>query len=59
VASAADPIPTSELKMVLDLVAPFLAELFNRSLAFGQFPEKFKRSFIKPIVEKPAWYRSC
>jgi hypothetical protein len=40
VASAADPIPTSELKMVSDLMAPFLAELFNRSLAVGQFMEK-------------------
>ena len=36
--SAADPIPTSVLKQVADLVAPFIVELFNRSLAAGHFP---------------------
>jgi hypothetical protein len=50
--SAADPIPTSVLKSISDLVAPFFAELFNRSLAAGQFPTEFKHAFITPIVKK-------
>ena len=33
--SAADPIPTSVLKQIIDLVAPFIAELFNRSPSIG------------------------
>jgi len=46
--SAADPIPTSVLKEVGDLMAPFITELFNRSMSEGCFPE----AFITPIVKK-------
>jgi len=35
--SAVDPIPTFVLKQTIDLLAPFVAELFNRSLAAGHF----------------------
>ena len=40
--SASDPLPTYILKQVIDLLAPFVAELFNRSLAAGHFPGTFK-----------------
>ena len=50
--SAADPIPTFVLKQTIDLLAPFVAELFNRSLAAGHFPGRFKDAFITPIVKK-------
>jgi len=50
--SAADPMPTSVLKQVVDLVAPYFTELFNRSLATGHFPSGFKEAFITPIVKK-------
>ena len=50
--SAADPIPTYLLKQVADLVAPFIVELFNRSLAAGHFPAAFKEAFVTPIVKK-------
>ena len=36
--SAADPIPTFVLKRVIDLIAPFVAELYNLSLTTGHFP---------------------
>ena len=32
--SAADPIPTFVLKQTIDLIAPFVAELFNRCLLY-------------------------
>jgi len=51
--SAADPIPTSMLKQVADLLAPFITELFNRSLSTGQFPAVFGEAFITPIMKKP------
>jgi Reverse transcriptase (RNA-dependent DNA polymerase) len=51
--SAADPMPTSVFKQVVDLVAPFIVELFNRSLTAGQFPAGFKEAFITPLVKKP------
>ena len=55
--SAADPMPTSILKKVADLIAPFFTELFNRSLAAGYFQSGFKEAFITPIVRKLAWIR--
>ena len=50
--SAADPIPTSVLKQVGDVLAPFVVELFNRSLSEGHFPAAFKEAFITPLVKK-------
>jgi len=40
--SAADPIPTSVLKQIADVIAPFIVEMFNRSLSEGHFPAVFK-----------------
>jgi len=51
--SAADPIPTSVLKQVIDVIAPFVVELFNRSLCEGHFPAVFKEAFVTPVVKKP------
>jgi hypothetical protein len=51
--SATDPIPTSVFKQIADLVAPFIVELFNRSLAAGHFPAGFKEAFITPLVKRP------
>ena len=50
--SFADPIPTPVLKSVSDLVAPYLTELFNRSLSAGYIPRAFKHAAITPIVKK-------
>jgi len=50
--SAADPIPTNVLKQVIDLVAPFICELINRSLKAGQFPDVFRHAFVTPVVKK-------
>ena len=36
---ALDPLPTEQLKAVVDIVAPFMTELFNRSLSSGSVPE--------------------
>jgi len=40
--SAADPIPNSVLKQIVDVIAPFITELFNRSILAGHFPATFK-----------------
>jgi Reverse transcriptase (RNA-dependent DNA polymerase)/Endonuclease/Exonuclease/phosphatase family len=50
--SAADPLPTSLLKQVADLVAPFIVELVNRSFHEGYVPQSFKSAFLTPIVKK-------
>jgi len=49
---ALDPLPTAQLKAVVDIIAPFLAELFNRSLASGFVPEVFKAAYITPLLKK-------
>jgi len=50
--SAADPIPTYVMKRISDIIAPFVAELFNRSLASGRFPAGFKEASITPVMKK-------
>jgi len=50
---AADPLLTSLLKQVADIIAPFILALFNRSLAEVHFPAVFKEAFITPITKKP------
>jgi len=50
--SAADPIPTNVLKQVVDLLAPFICELFNRSLTAGHFPDIFRHAFVTPVIKK-------
>jgi len=51
--SAADPLPVSVMKLVATEIAPFLTELFNRSMSAGQFPSTFKEAFITPAMKKP------
>ena len=47
-----DPIPTSVLKQIVDVIAPFITELFNRSIQAGHFQTTFKEAFITPTVKK-------
>jgi len=42
--SADDPLPTSTLKQAVDLLAPFIVEVFYRSLAQAHFPAGFKKA---------------
>ena len=48
-----DPVPTRILKDSVDLLAPFLLHLFNRSLAEGSVPLTFKAAYITPLIKKP------
>ena len=47
-----DPLPTSWLKGNVDLLAPFLVELFNQSLTMGYVPTAFREAYITPILKK-------
>jgi len=42
-----DTLPTPQLKLIADLIAPFLTELFNRSLSTATVPTVFKSALIK------------
>jgi len=50
--SAADPIPTYVMKRISEIIAPFVTELFNRSLVSGRFPAGFKEASITPVMKK-------
>ena len=41
------------MKLVADEIAPFLTEIFNRSMSTGHFPSTFKEAFITPAIKKP------
>jgi len=43
---------TPTLKSVIDVLAPFLTELFNRSLTTGCVPAVFKAAYVSPRLEK-------
>ena len=49
---ASDPLPTSWLKGNIDLLAPFLVELFNQSLSTGYARGAFKEAYITPLLKK-------
>jgi hypothetical protein len=62
--SSLDPLPCRLLKSCVDLLAPFLTYLFNKSLCSGIFPEPWKRATVTPKMKKcksnsadPASYR--
>ena len=52
--SAIDPLPVNLLKQVVIELAPYLTELFNRSLALGHFPGMYKVAYITPFLKKPS-----
>jgi len=47
-----DPLPTHLLKANVDVLAPFLVELFNRSLVHGFVPTTFKAAYVTPLLKK-------
>ena len=47
-----DPLPTKLLKDNVDVFAPFLVELFNRSLALGVVPSIYKSAYVTPLLKK-------
>jgi len=49
---SSDPLPTKLLKDNVDMIAPFLVELFNRSLAVGIVSSIFKSAFITPPLNR-------
>ena len=50
--SADDPLPTRLLKENVDILAPVLVELHNRSLQTGSVPTSFKSAYITPLQKK-------
>jgi len=49
---ASDPFPTRLLKDNVDLLAPFITTLYNKSVASGMFPAVFKYAYITPRLKK-------
>lgn len=49
---ASDPLPTWLLKSNIDVLAPFLCQLYNWSLEHGIVPSTFKSAYITPLLKK-------
>ena len=49
---AADPLPTSVLREVVDTLLPFIWVTFNASLREGHLPESQKAAVITPVLKK-------
>ena len=49
---ALDPLPTTQLKAVADVVVYFLAELLNRSLSDGSVSDVFKEAYITSFLNR-------
>ena len=47
-----DPAPTWLVKEMRELLAPFVALLFNKSLDTGCFPAEFKQAVVRPLLKK-------
>jgi len=47
-----DPVPTEIIKKCSDLLAPFITEIFNRSLIEGHLPQSQKIAYIVPHLKK-------
>jgi len=47
-----DPPPTHFLKEHIDIMAPYLVTLINRSLTLDVFPDMFKLAYITPLLKK-------
>jgi len=48
-----DPLPTQLLKDHVDIMAPFLMELFNKSMMSGLVSSVFKAAYVSPLLKKP------
>jgi hypothetical protein len=47
-----DALPIPILMQVANEIAPFLAERFDCSLTINAFPERYKSSYITPLIKK-------
>ena len=49
-----DPLPTSLLKRLTDVLAPCITTIVNKSLQKGYFPADMKKALVTPLLKKPS-----
>lgn len=49
---ALDPCPTSIVKLGLEHLAPFFAQVVNSSFSSGKFPDCLKKAIVRPLLKK-------
>ena len=54
-----DPIPTPILHDCLEEITPIIADIVNKSLSCGVFPQCFKHAHVKPLLEKANLDLNC
>ena len=48
-----DALPTSLIKDNIDVLAPYITNIVNKSLLSGIFPKSQKIAFVRPLIKKP------
>jgi hypothetical protein len=48
-----DPIPTHLLKRCINVLAPLITTIVNKSFEQGNFPDSLKTAYIRPLIKKP------
>jgi hypothetical protein len=51
--SFCDVIPVPVLKQVTAEIVPFLTSIYNRSMSTSVFPDRYKTTYITPLIKKP------
>ena len=47
-----DPMPTTLLKSMVDVVTPVITHIINMSLLSGEFCQNLKLAHLKPLIKK-------
>jgi hypothetical protein len=50
--SELDPLPANLFYECLDVILPYITDIFNESLTTGVFPSNFKDSIVIPLIKK-------
>ena len=51
---ASDPIPTWLLKMISEMILPFVKSMVNQSFSEGIVPKSWKSAKLTPLLKKPS-----
>ena len=51
-----DPLPTSLTKENINVLAPYITNIVNKSSLAGIFPQSQKTAYVRPLIKKPTFW---
>ena len=49
------PVPTTILKQHIEVIAPSIQQIVNKSLSSGNFSNNLKTAFVRPLLRSKKW----